>query len=123
MNRKAIADAANKISEGFAEFALAIEQSGSPDVPAAGEPVPPRSDPAPAASTALGVCPKHRVSWSVKEGGISKNGKPYKAFWKCNEKDPDTERGYCQQKPDPAWARTHSAEQAAMDRMDEEVPF
>lgn len=76
---------------------------------------PPRSS-APAA-TALGVCPAHRVAWTVKQGGISKAGKPYPPFWRCNEKDAD---GYCSQRPVKAWADSHPI---AVEAIDDSVPF
>jgi hypothetical protein len=130
VNTKLAADAYNKISEGFAMLALAIEQ------PAAGgaKSSPPPTSPAPVdfddlppltdadygdpdaieqaapraaekpQNTALGACPVHRTGWTVKAGGISKNGKPYKAFWKCSGK---TEDGYCNEKPTKAWADSH----------------
>jgi hypothetical protein len=125
VNPKAVADAYNKISEGFAMLAIAIEQ------PAAGGGVPPRSTPAPAATldddlppllddygnpvdapqaaekpqeSPLGMCPDHRQAWSVKAGGISKAGKPYQPFWKCNGK---TDGEYCKQRPTPGWAKAH----------------
>jgi hypothetical protein len=111
------------IAEGAMEISLAFEQ------PAAGPVAPSR--PAPAATldddlppllddygnpvdapqaaekpqnAALGVCPDHRTAWTVKAGGISKNGKPYPAFWKCSAKDGDE---YCKQKPTPGWAKAH----------------
>ena len=99
--------------------------AGSAGVPAspavsAAAAVPPPAAAAP--SVALGLCPKHRVAWTVKAGGVSKAGKSYAAFWKCNEKDPSEERGYCQQKPDFGWVRTHPPEQA-MVAVDDDVPF
>lgn len=126
MNPKLAADAYNKISEGFAMLALAIEQPA-----AGGAKVSPSPSPAPVAfdddlppllddygtpvevapqapespkQAALGVCPAHRTAWTVKAGGISKNGKPYRAFWKCSGK---TEDGYCNEKPTKAWADSH----------------
>jgi hypothetical protein len=129
MTREALANAFDKAAEAFAELAHEL-RANEPSVARAdvassvptGAPERAGVAPsAPAPSTALGVCPKHRVAWAVKEGGISKNGKPYKAFWKCNEKDASAERGYCQERPEPGWARTHSAEEAAMEAMD--VPF
>ena len=52
----------------------------------------------------LGVCPVHRTAWTVKAGGISKNGKPYKPFWKCSGK---TDGAYCNEKPTKAWSDSH----------------
>jgi hypothetical protein len=64
----------------------------------------------PQVEAGLGKCPVHGISWKIKEGGISKNGKPYKAFWKCSEKDGNT---FCNEKPQKIWADTHPAERAA----------
>lgn len=123
MSRERLADAYDALAEAYAQVAHELRgsiepPSGGPDAghtaPAGAAGVAP---PAPAApSSPLGVCPKHKVGWTVKEGGISKLGKPYKAFWKCSERDDD---GYCDQKPDRSWAATHSAEHALI----EEVPF
>ena len=96
----------------------AIEPSARADVPASvpagaaagAEAVPP------AASAPLGACPVHRVAWVVKDGGISKAGKPYPPFWKCKERD---ENGYCNEKPSKAWTDSHPIEVRAV----EEVPF
>ena len=125
MSREDIAQALDEAAEALARAAHALRGS-EPDAARASVPasVPAASaagvPPAPAArpqSTALGMCPVHRVAWTVREGGISKNGKPYRAFWKCSERD---ENGYCNEKPDPAWAKTHSAEQALTV---EDIPF
>ena len=130
MNPKLAADAYNKISEGFAMLALAIEQ------PAAGgaNVVPPQRSPAPVddlppllddygtpvevvsaptpirdqhVENVLGQCPTHQKNWTVKEGGVSKAGKSYNAFWKCGEKDESTRSGYCDKKPVKAWVDSH----------------
>ena len=127
MNTKRIAEAYEKIAEGYAALALAY---GDIAQPAAGsarpapvatidDDLPPLLDddgnevmaatPAPQAAekphnAALGMCPAHRTAWTIKAGGISKNGKPYKAFWKCSGK---TEDGYCNEKPSKAWADSH----------------
>ena len=128
MNTKRIAQAYEKIAEGYAELALAY---GDIDQPAAGGGVPPQRAPAPVddyddlppilddygkpveaapqaaekpQNTALGQCPTHRTAWTVKAGGISKNGKPYKPFWKCSGK---TDGNYCNEKPTKAWADSH----------------
>lgn len=53
----------------------------------------------------LGACPVHRTAWTVKAGGISKNGKPYPAFYKCSGKNDDGT--YCDQRPTKAWADSH----------------
>ena len=58
----------------------------------------------------LGECPIHFRPWAIQPGGVSKNGRPYPAFWKCNGKNQDD--SFCTKKPDPAWVRTHNAEKA-----------
>jgi hypothetical protein len=83
-----------------------------PSAPAAS----PEAVPPAASGQPLGACPVHRVAWVVKDGGISKNGKPYPAFWKCKERD---ENGYCNEKPAKAWADSHPIPLHAAD----EVPF
>ena len=62
------------------------------------------------AEAVLSECPVHFQPWSVREGGISRNGKPYKAFWKCNGKNQDG--SYCSKKPDPSWVKAHPPERA-----------
>jgi hypothetical protein len=95
--------------------ARADVQDRVPSRPAAAEAgVPPA--PASAPQTALGMCPVHRVPWVVKDGGISKAGKPYPPFWKCKERD---QNGYCDEKPTKAWADSHPIPVQAV----EEVPF
>ena len=128
MNTKRIAEAYEKIAEGYAALALAY---GDIAQPAAGsahpapvatidDDLPPLTDAdfgdpeaieraTPQAAekphnAALGMCPAHRTAWTIKAGGISKNGKPYKAFWKCSGK---TEDGFCNEKPSKAWADSH----------------
>lgn len=58
----------------------------------------------------LAECPVHFRAWTIKEGGISKNGQPYKAFWKCNGKNDDG--SFCNKKPEAGWVKTHNAEKA-----------
>jgi len=64
----------------------------------------------PQVDAGLSKCPVHGISWTIKEGGMSRNGKPYKAFWKCSEKDGDV---WCNEKPQKIWADTHPADRAA----------
>jgi hypothetical protein len=90
-------------------IALAEEQ---PQPPSAVTPEAGSARPAPA-DDLFSQCPNHQQPWTVKEGGISKNGKPYKAFWKCNGKNSDG--SFCNKKPDPSWVRGHDPEQALMD--------
>ena len=127
MNTKRIAEAYEKIAEGYAALALAYGDIAQPAAGSSSRPapvatidddLPPLLDdygapvdvtPAPQAAekphnAALGMCPAHRTAWTIKAGGISKNGKPYKAFWKCSGK---TEDGYCNEKPSKAWADSH----------------
>ena len=120
MNTERLARGWSLIAEGAQEIALAyesIQQPGSgAGVPpparasAPADDLPPLTDEdAPRAaeppSTALGACPAHRTAWTVKAGGISKNGKPYNAFWKCSGKNDDGT--YCKEKPVKAWADSH----------------
>lgn len=125
MSRERLAQAFDKAAEAMVELALEIRASDTPSREAAvPESVPAASaagaPPSPAAppiqqqhvNTALGVCPVHRTAWSVKDAGIGKNGKPYKAFWKCGGK---TDGVYCNQKPVKAWQDSHP--------ITEEVPF
>jgi hypothetical protein len=57
-------------------------------------------------SSALGRCPAHDRSWTVKAAGVSKAGKSYSAFFKCDGKDADGT--YCNRKPVKAWADAHA---------------
>ena len=117
MNLESVADALDRAAEAIAQAAHELRGTSQSE---AGASAP--SAPAPAAPLpALGKCPKHGTPWSVKEGGVSKAGKSYRAFWKCDQKDPDEERGYCAQKPEFGWVKTHPPEQALMD--ESEVPF
>jgi hypothetical protein len=98
-------------------IALAEEQPQSPSavMPAAGSARPAPADDLPPLETRdqlFSQCPNHQQPWTVKEGGISKNGKPYKAFWKCNGKNSDG--SFCNKKPDPSWVRGHDPEQALL---------
>ena len=116
MSRDDIANALDKAAEALAEAAHALRAS---EQPGQGGSVPPPSAPAPVdtqathVNAALGVCPTHRTAWTVKQGGISKAGKPYSAFYKCSGKNDDG--SYCSQKPVKAWADSHP--------IAEEVPF
>lgn len=103
-----IAEGASMISLAYAS----IEQPGAAVVSSPSGTVAPAETPPlkPQVDRGLSLCPVHGVSWTVKEGGISKNGKPYKAFWKCAEKDGDA---FCNEKPQKIWADTHPADRAA----------
>ena len=119
MSREAVATALDEAAEALARAAHALrgtEPSATrADVPAGPAARPEGVLPAPSGQP-LGACPVHRVAWVVKDGGISKNGKPYPAFWKCKERD---ENGYCDEKPSKAWADSHPIEVHAV----EDVPF
>ena len=69
--------------------------------------------PAAPASTdeVLGECPVHFTRWTLKEAGVSKAGKRYGAFWKCDGKNADGT--WCSKKPRLEWVRTHDPEEAA----------
>lgn len=118
-------DAWAQVAHNLRVLADSIDSAIEPDVARAS--VPERVPSAPAASPEavppaasgqpLGTCPIHRVAWVVKDGGISKAGKPYKAFWKCKERD---ENGYCNEKPTKAWADSHPI---PLQAADDEVPF
>ena len=115
-----LADAHYQAADELGELAasVAIEQPGAEAVPPvasapaddlppmAGEPVAKSRD------QLYAECPDHQRPWTVKEGGISKAGKPYKAFWKCNGTNPDGT--YCNKKPDASWVRAHDPEQALL---------
>lgn len=58
----------------------------------------------------LSECPVHFKPWTIREGGVSKNGKPYSAFWKCSGKNADG--SYCDKKPEKGWVKTHDPEKA-----------
>lgn len=103
------------IAEGAMELSLAyaaIEQPGaeaapSPWVKESDLPRPPLK---PQVDAGLGLCPVHGVPWTVKEAGVSKAGKKYRAFWKCAVKDED---GFCDERPQPIWQDAHPADAAA----------
>jgi hypothetical protein len=132
VNTERLAQALNTIAMGFAEAAEAIS-TGAPvsaPRPAAGAVSPPApagtfsdgtpvdeperweefaaSSPSRASVDVLAECPVHFRPWEVKEGGISKAGKPYSAFWKCNGKNADG--SFCSKKPTKEWAQAHPAE-------------
>jgi hypothetical protein len=60
--------------------------------------------PLPADTPGLGRCPSHNLAWTVKEAGVSKMGKAYNSFWKCDGK---TDGVFCNKKPTRAWADAH----------------
>jgi hypothetical protein len=126
MNTQKLARGWALIAEGAMELSLAyesIDQPGSAAVPPVTAapaddlpPLPPLEEPPNLyepkgnvnladqhVANVLGQCPTHQRNWVVKEGGVSKAGKPYSAFWKCPEKDPNDRSGYCSKRPVKAW--------------------
>ena len=109
MSRESVADALDRAAEAIAQAAHELRGTTQSEAGASAPPAP--APAAPRQDTALGYCPVHGVPWAVQKGGISKRtNKPYKAFWKCKEKDGDN---YCDEKPIPVWADTHPAEEPA----------
>jgi hypothetical protein len=51
-----------------------------------------------------GACPDHGIPWTLKPAGVSKAGKAYDAFWKCDGK---TDGEFCRNKPTKAWQARH----------------
>lgn len=115
-------DAWGQVAHNLRVLADSIDSAIEPDARASVPPSVPtgaavaEAGDSPPASAPLGACPVHHVAWVVKDGGISKNGKPYPAFWKCKERD---EQGYCNEKPSKAWADSHPIQVHAV----EDVPF
>ena len=117
MTRERLANAFDAAAEALAQLALELRGTepeaarasvpASPAVGAAGTPLPAAPDPL---ATVLSQCPDHQTAWTVKAGGISKNGKPYPAFWRCNER---TDGEYCQKRPTEAWAKSHPIQMVA----------
>lgn len=118
MNTEKIARGWALIAEGAMELSLAYESLDSPvaragDAGAEGAKAPqPSSVPALKAQVdaGLGICPVHGTRWTVKEAGVSKAGKPFRAFWKCAERD---DNGYCNEKPQRIWQDTHPIPEGA----------
>lgn len=128
MNNAKLQSALNTLSLGIAELAEALaEGTGTTTADPAvtrhlvldsserGEFPPPEYEPLPftsdqVESSALGRCPAHDRPWTVKAAGVSKAGKPYTAFFKCDGKDGDV---FCPRKPVKAWADAHAAQLAA----------
>lgn len=123
MNTTKVAAALNTISLAFGELAEALSDGTAP-VPAAPSALPALSDAdfppfiptdespyeplavaGPIESPMLSHCPTHDTPWTVKPGGVSKAGKAYNAFWKCDGKNPDGT--WCTKKPVRAWADAH----------------
>jgi hypothetical protein len=130
MNR--LADAYENAANALAALAAEIRAEGSQERPGApldafadgtpieepptdyvwhdDEPGPVRSRPfqdTPQGRSEFGGCPVHDVPWVIKPAGTAKaTGKPYAAFWHCNEKNDDGT--YCRQKPTREWAAAHA---------------
>jgi len=119
VNEAKVAAALNTISLAFGELAEALTQNGVAPVSAAPGAIPALADddfppfepteyeaiPLPAETTGLGKCPFHNTPWTVKAAGVSKAGKAYNSFYKCDGKNPDG--SYCARKPVKAWADAH----------------
>jgi len=118
MNER-LAAAVRKVAEGLFEAADALFEGSDAAAPVLAAPVavsaqpefPPftpeesyEAVPLPADSPGLGRCPSHNLAWTVKEAGVSKMGKAYSSFWKCDGK---TDGVYCNKKPTRAWADAH----------------
>ena len=120
MNPEVIAKAYRAIGQGYYEAADVLLEAASapeavlarpvavsemPDFPPfeVGEPVY-EAIPLPSDAPGLGRCPSHGEPWSVKGAGVSKTGKAYTAFWKCDGK---TDGVFCAKKPTRAWADAH----------------
>lgn len=108
--------ALRKIAEGLFEYADAMyeeEQGAAGATAAPGAPddmFPPMEQtyealPLPADTPGLGKCPFHNTPWTVKSAGVSKMGKPYQSFYKCDGKDPDGT--FCNRKPVKGWVDAH----------------
>ena len=134
MNRKAIADAANKISEGFMEFALAIEQSeAGASAPLAPAPTAPDADAAPVRQpraplpprpqqqeSAFTECPAHRQPFKEGRYGpfCSGQGEPDGNWF--------NDKGYCRVTPKSAgaWLKQHPQGAPAAPAQDtDDIPF
>ena len=120
MNTARVASALNTLSLGIAELAEALQNGAEPvsAAPAAlpdefppFEPTDYEALPLAADTPGLGRCPSHNKPWTVKAAGVSKAGKPYNAFFKCDGKDPDGT--YCNRKPVKSWADAHMAQLVA----------
>src|SRR5688572_7856260 len=120
MDTERLARGWSLIAEGAMEISLAYSaidpaaRAGSAGAEAGSSPLPPsvpaRTTQEQHLETVLGECPDHQVPWEVKAGGISKAGKPYRSFWRCNQR---TEDGYCAKRPVKAWVDTHPIREAA----------
>lgn len=79
----------DQLAKAINRLAQAIEQStlARLDTPA---PRPTQLAPLPAVMQATGVCPIHNQPWKHVPAGIAKStGKPYEAFWACQERGCD----------------------------------
>lgn len=121
MSNDVLAAAFRKIGEGYYNAADVLfeggdtlrTESGVLAAPVASEPLFPPFEPdvyealpLPADAPGLGRCPTHGLPWTVKEAGVSKMGKAYQAFWRCDGK---TDGQFCQKRPVKAWAEAHPA--------------
>src|SRR5688500_18184495 len=97
----AIATPSSEAARSGVEGAKAISPSPSSIPVSSFDELPPEGwdEPAqlkPQVDQGLGKCPTHGTAWTIKAGGISKNGKAYPAFWRCAQKDGDA---FCNEKP------------------------
>ena len=122
MNYRRVSEALNTISLAFGELAEALQdapqapvtaQEPSPFVDLPDEVFAGSYEPVgiPAENPVLSVCPNHGIPWTVRAAGVSKAGKPYKSFFKCDGKNPDG--SFCDKKPTREWADAHAARLAA----------
>jgi hypothetical protein len=125
MNTPKAVAALNTMSMALGELAEALAENGTAPVSAAPVALPPLAaedfppfapvdyEPVgiPASDPVLSVCPNHGTPWTVKAAGVSKAGKPYQAFFKCDGKNADGT--YCSKKPTREWADAHAARLAA----------
>ena len=118
MNTVKLADALDLVAEGFASAALALREGPTTpqDAPSATqapsfEELPFDEESAlqeafvdtPQGRSKSGGCPVHGVPWRIVPGGTAKaTGKPYAAFWACDDRD-------CRERPSLAWVRAHPA--------------
>lgn len=76
--------------------------------------------PAPSAAPGpLAKCPLHQTAWTYKQAGVSKAGKPFSGFWKCDGKNADG--SYCSERPAKAFvqATPPPAPATKLDELDE----
>jgi hypothetical protein len=103
MNTTRLALALNELAAALLELSSG-DAGGSPPPSVSSSP-PASAAPSPAAAfasaqprpTSNATCPIHGVPFTYKEAGVSKAGKPYDGFWKCDGKLEDG--SFCKEKP------------------------